>query len=128
MRKILAVAGSLLFLIGCANNNQIQINNNAEASVLFNFRAHEYWIASGGTQTISEIPNGSYEANIGTEIPQGAASWSISPDGATFTFQKESTKYLASFGSALSGGAYSVTWNYTSSDSKGSVTASVTGP
>jgi hypothetical protein len=123
MRKILAVAGSLLFFIGCANDNQIQINNNAGASVLFNFRAHEYWVTSGGTQTISEIPNGTYEVNVGTELPLGTTSSSVSPGGTTFTFEKKSTKYLASFGSTFTNGVYAVTWNFTSTDSKGSVTA-----
>lgn len=122
MRKLLAIAAAAMSLIGCSNDNQIVIRNDAFEPISFNFRAAEYVIKADTTITIGDIPNGTYEANIGIWVPGDATSYSVSPAGATFTFQKESTKYLASFGSAYVAGVYAVTWNWTSTDSKGSVT------
>jgi hypothetical protein len=124
MRKILAIAAMAACCIGCTNDNKITIENDSQTAVYFNFRAQIYTIYSGEIKDVpDEIPNGTYDVNIGIEKPPEATTWGVSPEGASFTFQKKSTKYRAQFGSTLVAGVYSVKWNYTSTDNKGSVTS-----
>jgi ribosomal protein L2 len=119
MGKIIAVALALFALAGCSNDNQIVIENDAMETITFNFRAVENQIAPGATLPINDIPNGTYAATLGTVLPSGATSWSITPSSGSFTFAKKSTKIRAAFGSTLTNGVYAVTWNYSSTDPSG---------
>jgi hypothetical protein len=119
MRKIVAVACALLALAGCSNDNQIIINNDAQETITFNFRAVQTEVSPGSSSVIQDIPNGTYTVSLGTYIPAGTTTWSITPSGGEFTFEKKSTKIRAAFGSTFSGGTYAVTWNYSSTDPVG---------
>ena len=127
MRKILAVVAAAMCCIGCANNNAIIVDNNAAGAIDFNFRAQIYTINPGESKPLpTDIPNGTYEINIGIVDPYNTKTWSVSPAGASFNFSRNNTKYRAEFGSSYDPTAsnYAVTWNFTSTDNK----ASVTGP
>lgn len=119
MRKILAVAAAALSLIGCSNDNQIVIDNSAQESISFNFRAVETPVASGSSATIPDIPNGTYAVTLGIVPPSQATSWSVTPTSGSLTFAKKSTKIRVAFGSTLTNGVYAVTWNYSSTDPVG---------
>jgi hypothetical protein len=115
MRKILAVAGSLLFFIGCVNDNQIKIENQAAGEVLFNFRAAIYTVPSGGVTVIKDIPNGTYIPDVSYGIPSGYTSGSL-PSVTSLAFQKESTKWYLLFTSVIQSGTYNPYLNETTSD------------
>jgi hypothetical protein len=116
MWKIMTITSAVLSLAGCSNDNQIVIENNAMETITFNFRAEEKQVASGSTTTIPDIPNGTYTATLGTVIPSGTSSWTITPASGEFAFEKKSTKIRATFASTFTGGVYAVTWNYSSTD------------
>jgi len=60
MWKIMAVAGSLLFLIGCSTGNELNLVNDAAGAVTFNFRANLDTMWSATRKTIKDIPNGEF--------------------------------------------------------------------
>jgi outer membrane receptor for ferric coprogen and ferric-rhodotorulic acid len=132
MWKILAIAAAMVSLVGCSNDNQISIVNNAQGDIMFNFRAQETNVASGHSATIKDIPNGTYDYATTYGVPAGATSWSVSGDAGagSLTFNKKETRQLLIFSSTLSGGAYTLYANITSSESSGSsaVAGTITGP
>jgi hypothetical protein len=123
MWKKMTLLAAAMWCIGCVNNNSITIENYAAGAIDFSFRAQIYQINPGEIKQLpTDIPNGTYEINIGAGLPPGTTSFSISPGGANFIFKQNNTKYRAEFGSTWSSGTYTVTWNYTSTDDKGTVT------
>ncbi len=129
MRKVL-VAGAVLFsLIGCVNNNQIALVNDAQESIMFNFRATEYDVASGASVTIKNIPNGTYGYSTTYTLPAQATSFSISGNAGSgsLTFEREQTHQLLIYSSTLIDFAYTLYVNATSTDTIG-VAAMITGP
>lgn len=70
MKYVLFAVVSLL-LIGCANDNQVTIQNIAAGSVYINFRAKTYTIVPGASTVIAEIPNGTYNYSTTFGIPNG---------------------------------------------------------
>jgi len=128
MRNLIILLTVIVSLMGCSNDNQITIINDAQAPVSFNFRANETVVPSGQQSTIKDIPNGSYDVAIGINLPAGTTSSSVSPTSATFTFNRKSTKIAATFGSTFIDGAYTVTWNYSSTDPITSTATSITSP
>jgi hypothetical protein len=125
MRKILAVGAALIFLMGCANDNQIKIQNDSATDLTFNFRAQSIIAYSGKTNSISEIPNGSFDYDISTITPPAGYTLGSVPAGGNLLFQKKSTKWLFVFSSnyVTPPPTYNVTLSKTSSDG-----GSVTGP
>ncbi|HUI92389.1 MAG TPA: hypothetical protein VLX68_09110 [Chitinivibrionales bacterium] len=122
MWKKIAATTAALCCIGCVNNNSITVDNNASEAIDFNFRAQIFTINAGESKPLpTDIPNGTYEVNLGTYVPQGTKTWTITPQAASFTFLKNNTKYRCEFGSSFDGSTYAVTWNYTSTDSVSSV-------
>lgn len=120
MWKKLAVAtAAAMCCIGCANNNSIIVDNHAEGAIDFNFRAQIFTVNPGESKPLpTDIPNGTYEINIGIFNPYYPKPFSLTPNGASFNFVRNNTKYRAEFGSSYDGSTYAVTWNYTSTDNK----------
>jgi hypothetical protein len=121
MWKMLAITAATLSLVGCANDNQIAIVNNAQGAIMFNFRATETDIPSGASLTIKDIPNGTYEYATTYGIPASATSWSVSgaAGAGSLTFSKKETHHLLIYSSTLAAGAYTLYVNGTSSEPTG---------
>ena len=119
MWKKIAVVATIMCCIGCVNNNAIVVDNNAEGAIDFNFRAQIFTIKPGESKQLpTDIPNGTYEINIGVFNPYYPKPTSVAPNGASFDFFRNNTKYRVEFGSSYDGSTYAVTWNYTSTDNK----------
>ncbi len=123
MRKVLAAGAVLFSLIGCTNNNQITIVNDAQESIMFNFRATEYDVESGASETIKNVPNGVYAYNTTYTLPAATTSFSVagSAGSGSLTFDREQTHQLLIYSSTLINGAYTLYVNQTSTDTVGAV-------
>jgi hypothetical protein len=58
-----------LLITGCANDNQVTIQNLATGSVYINFRAKTYGVVPGASTVITEIPNGTFDYNTTFQVP-----------------------------------------------------------
>jgi hypothetical protein len=118
MWKIVTFAAAMLWLAGCSNDNQIFIENDAQADIMINFRASKTDIPSGTSTTIKDIPNGTYDYATTYWVPAGATSWSVSgaAGSGSLAFNKKETHQLLIYSSSLSNGAYTLYVNATSSE------------
>jgi hypothetical protein len=131
MKKMLAIIGFLMVLVGCSNNNKITLNNMWLYDIEFNFRAQQYTIRSQTTRVITDIPNGTYQ--YGTSITAPDNLQNVSADGNVFNgnlaFQKMNTEVLMLFGYTTEGAGYHVNVNIsTNTSSTSSTSASIAGP
>jgi hypothetical protein len=69
--KYVLFAVVALLLTGCANDNQVTIQNIAAGNVYVNFRAKTYTVVPGASTVIVEIPNGIYNYNTTFGVPYG---------------------------------------------------------
>lgn len=83
-----------LLVIGCANDNQVTIQNIASGSVFVNFRAKTYALAPGASTVIIEIPNGTYDYNTTYQIPTSGLKGEAGGDAASgeLIFEEKNTK------------------------------------
>jgi hypothetical protein len=118
MKKIIGLIALSIALYGCSNDNKLTINNQASESIFINFRASVITIAPGGTQTVTDIPNGGYNYNTTFEIPSNITSWSASGSAASgqLTFDKKNTQILLLYSSTTLAGVYTAYVNESSSD------------
>jgi hypothetical protein len=115
MKKMLIAAAVLFSLIGCANDNQLVIRNDADVNIDVTFIATLYQINPHTSQAIANIPNGTYDYGISAIVPVGDTLASTPPDGSIL-FQKQSTKWLFVVTSTVSGNTYSLLLAKSSSD------------
>jgi len=88
------VIAMLAFLItGCANDNQVTIQNIAAGNVFVNFRAKTYTIVPGASTTVTDIPNGTFDYSTTYQIPSHLKG-EVAGDAAagTLIFEEKSTK------------------------------------
>ena len=118
MIKIFTALAVIITLWGCSNDNKITIQNLAQETIYLNFRASLDSVFSGGTITLTEIPNGTYLYNTTYRLPFGATSSSSSGDaaGGQLTFDKKITKILMLYSSTFMAGVYTLMVNITSSE------------
>ncbi len=91
--KYAVVAVFAMLIVGCANDNQVIIQNVASSSVIVNFRAKTYTIVSGTSTTVTDIPNGTYDYSTTYEVP-GNLKGQVSGEAAsgTLIFEDKCTK------------------------------------
>lgn len=115
--RIFVFLSIAVFLLGCSNDNEIEITNLAQGDIYFNFRAKEYVIAAdGGEITIDEVPNGTFDYATTYSVPAGATGCEVEGDaGAGFLdFEKRETRHLLIYSSTLIDGNYTLYVNKTS--------------
>jgi hypothetical protein len=122
MWKALSVAAAVLALAGCSNNNRIEIQNLATNPVWLNFRAQIYRIpgineagTNGGTFSISEIPNGTYDYKTMWDVPDGYSLTAAAEGDGNMLFDKKDTRIMMQYGSLTSGTTYITSLTITSS-------------
>ena len=112
-----------MLMLGCANNNQITIENKAQASIMFNFRSKLYTLkGNGGDTVIKDIPNGDFTYSTTYTIPPGATKYSISNEAAgVLNFKYEESQYLLNYASIMDdSGSYSVNVTISGTNSQSS--------
>jgi hypothetical protein len=89
---------TLLFLIalggllaGCSRNS-LDVVNGADEQVIFHFRGETYRLATGATQTIEEIPNGTWTYSTTFGIPAGMKGVAGEGLSGQMTFSKGTTR------------------------------------
>jgi hypothetical protein len=131
MRKALAMAAVLFSLVGCSNDNQIEIDNISQGAIYFNFRANQTYVPKDSSRIIKDIPNGSYTYNTTFELPDGAVTWTVAGNAGSgsLRFSKELSRHLLIYSATLDKtGLYTLYVNETSSDSTGGATSILLGP
>jgi hypothetical protein len=123
---IVGVMGIAILMIGCSRN-EIVITNSAITTVNFHFRGEQYPIDAGSTQSIVDIPNGTYgyTSTVGvlrdvenTELGNGLS-------GALSFLQnqtKVSLQYAYTLNLDSAGSTYTVTATYSTSNQVGVTT------
>jgi hypothetical protein len=116
MWKIMAVAGSLLFLIGCSTGNELNLVNDAAGAVTFNFRANLDTMWSATRKTIKDIPNGEFIGS-GTFWLPGPYVGGTMPTIPALVFKQDNTRWTLYFTSVITkDGTYNVFLSATTSD------------
>lgn len=108
MRYAVVIA-LLVACIGCANNNEIRIDNISSSALRINFRAVSHDILPGELYTISDIPNGSYDYATTYSIPAWPGiTTSRADEGAAgeLSFEGKDTKVNFVFSSTREDSTY----------------------
>jgi hypothetical protein len=103
-----------LMLAGCTTTNTVTIENDAQTTVTFVFRAEAYPIAPGKTLSVeseTHIPNGTYDYSTMVTLP--AAATTLEDGGGlsgSLSFAGDRTEYYILYGSVLDaeGSSYKV--------------------
>jgi hypothetical protein len=128
MKKIAVLFAVVAVFAGCSNDNKITLNNISDGPIYFNFRATRYIIDVDETESISDIPNGTYTYATTFGIPAGAKTYSIegTAGAGSLIFDKKDTQILLIYSATLSdAGEYKVGATMTSSRS---ISSSPTSP
>jgi hypothetical protein len=128
--KYVVFAVVALFVTGCANDNQVTIQNIASGSVFINFRAKTYALVSGESTVITEIPNGTYDYNTTYQIPTSGLKGEADGDAASgeLIFEEKSTKINFVYSSFQTDSTYHLGCTRSSTRSLSTSTSAVTSP
>lgn len=131
MRPVLLALACVALLAGCSTN-QIKIDNQSEGEVDIVFRGSVTSVAKGTSQTITDIPNGTFNYQTEFKYPDGYASTDTSEASAaagSLTFMQGKTQVYILFGynvtTDTTGNIYHLTCIESSNNNQA---ASVTGP
>jgi hypothetical protein len=117
MNRMTGIILTALFCIGCSTNNEITINNKAQSSIEFHFRADKYTVAAGDSETVSDIPNGSFTYGTIFSVPFGVKSYEAAEElSGTMSFTTSNTKTRIAYSSAVADSVYSIGAVITSAD------------
>ena len=122
--KYLILSSLLIVIVGCANNNEISITNNAQKNIAFNFRSKLYNVSeNGGTIEIKDIPNGNYSYSTTYTIPGNTKSHSITTDaaGGSMDFSYGESQFKLLYASTFIDSVYNVNVTISTTNSNNAI-------
>ena len=107
-------------IAGCKTtvDNSFRINNLAAAEVILNFRGQDIKVTPGGSASVSDIPQGTYDYATSYSIPPAATNSTTEGDVSGQVIINAGTRILLIYTSKIVDGVYTLSATISNSDNQ----------